>query len=127
LPYEIKKEKKKSPGKESETPAGSIEGSWAYTIEIPEQDREGTFEFSNVNGEWKGTITSTEITSGNAELKDIVVDGNKVSFAFDLDMGGQEVELEFDLTLKGDSMGGSVSVGPHGSFTVTSTRTTKPN
>jgi len=124
--YEIK-EKKKPSGKENHAPAETLEGMWSYTIEVPDQSREGTFEFFNINGGWEGTITSTEITSGNAALKDIVVEGDKVSFSFDMDLGGQEVELEFDLTLKGDALDGSVSVGELGTYNITSTRTSKPN
>jgi hypothetical protein len=124
--YEIK-EKKKPSAKENHAPAESLEGTWSYTIEVPDQTREGTFEFFNVNGDWKGTISSTEITSGNTTLKDIVVDGDKVSFSFDMDLGGQEVELEFDLTLKGDALDGNVSVGEFGTYPISSTRKTKPN
>jgi hypothetical protein len=44
-----------------------------------------------------------------------------------MDLGGQEVELEFDLTLKGDALDGNVSVGEFGTYPISSTRKTKPN
>jgi imidazolonepropionase-like amidohydrolase len=124
--YEIK-EKKKPSSKESHGPASALAGTWSYAIETPEQKREGTFEFSETNGEWKGTITSSDITSGNSTLKDIVLDGQKVSFTYDLDMGGQTVEIEFDLTVNGESLEGNVTVGEFGSFPVTGTRTSTPH
>ena len=124
--YEIK-EKKKQSAKESHGPASVLAGTWSYSIETTEQKREGTFEFSQVNGEWKGTITSSDITSGNSTLKDIVLDGQKVAFSYDFDMGGQEVEIEFDLTINGDSLEGNVTVGEFGSFPVTGTRTSTPH
>jgi len=129
--YEIKEKKKGSTSptnsKGEHAPAYILAGTWSYSIETQEQKREGTFEFTQVNGEWKGSITSSDITSGNSTLKDIVVDGQKVSFTYDLDMGGQEVELEFDLTIKDESLEGNVTVGPFGTFPLTGTRTSTPH
>ncbi len=86
-----------------------LEGTWAYTIEVPDQKREGTFEFTDGAGELTGIMTSEDITSGNDELEDIVIEGNTVSFSYDLDMDGQSVTLEFDLTLDGESFKGTVA------------------
>jgi hypothetical protein len=124
--YDIK-EKKKPSGKESHGPANALEGTWSYTIDTPDEKQEGKFEFTQVNGEWKGTITSTEITSGNNTLNDIVVDGNKVAFTYELDMDGNGVVVEFDITLHGEALEGNVSIGEFGSFAISGTRTSKPN
>lgn len=124
--YEIR-EKKKPGDKGSPDAAKGLEGTWAYTIETPEQKREGTFEFSR-NGEGlTGTISSPDITSGLDELEDILVDGKKVSFTYDFDMGGEIVVVEFDLNLDGDTMEGQVHVGDIGTFPLTGKRTRKPN
>jgi len=124
--YEIK-EKKKSSGKPNDDVVKSLAGTWSYTIETPDQKRQGTFEFTHERDEWNGTIASSEITSGTSKLKDIVVEGNKISFTFDLDMGGQEVELEFDLTVDGETLDGTVTVGEFGTFPVEGSKTSKPN
>jgi imidazolonepropionase-like amidohydrolase len=130
--YEVK-EKKKSNGKEvgngKEGPAAFaiLEGTWKYAIETPDQKREGKLEFTNGTGELKGTISGSDITTGNNELEDIVLDGTTASFTFDFDMGGQIVVLEFDLTLNGETFEGTVTVGEFGSFPVTGARTSKPN
>ena len=126
--YEIKEKKKdKSKGKSEEPAAGLLEGKWAYAIEVPDQKREGTFEFSNDGGDITGTMTSEDNASGNDQLSDIVIDGTSVSFTFDFDMGGQMIQLEFDLTLKGETFDGTVSVGDFGTFPITGNRTSKPN
>ncbi len=124
--YELK-EKKKPTGKEDHASSDALEGTWSYTIEIPDQKQDGTLEFFQVHGEWEGTIISNEITTGNTTLKDIVVDGHKVSFTYLLDMDGDEMKLEFDLILEGDSLEGSVSVGEEGSVPLTAARKSKPN
>ncbi len=123
--YEVK-EKKKTTSKESSSAKGLISGTWSYTIETPDQKREGTLEFTEQSGSITGTITSSDITSGNKELESIVLDGNTLAFTFDLDMGGQMVSLEFNLKMNGESFDGSVNVGEFGTFPVTGQRTSKP-
>lgn len=125
--YETKEKKDKRKGKSDEAPAGILTGKWSYAIEVPDQKREGTFEFTSEGGELKGTMTSEDNASGNDQLADIVIDGTSVSFTFDFDMGGQMIQLEFDLTLKGETFDGTVSVGDFGTFPITGNRTSKPN
>ena len=123
--YEVK-EKKKNTSKESTSPPALIEGTWSYTIDAPDQKREGTFEFEHHDGEITGIIESTEITSGNKELESIVIDGNTVSFTFDFDAGGQMIVLEFNLNLNGETFEGNVEVGEYGTFPVSGQRISKP-
>ena len=125
--YEVKEKKKNTNAKESTGPAAALIGTWSYKIVSPEGTREGKFEFSKDGSEFKGTITSEEITSGNKELEGIVLDGNTVSFTFDFDMGGQIIALEFELKLDGESFEGTVTVGEFGTFPITGERTAKPN
>ncbi len=124
--YEVK-EKKKTNAKENLTSLSLVEGTWAYTIEAPDQTRQGTFIFKESNGAVEGTITGNDMTSsGNNELESIVIEGKNVSFTFDIDMGGQMMTLEFTLEIDGESLDGSVAVGEFGSFKVTGQRTDKP-
>ena len=123
--YEVK-EKKKSPGKDSSTSSALITGKWSYVIETSDEKREGTLEFTELDGTITGKITSSTITSGNNELESITLDGNTVSFIFGFDLGGQIIPLEFNLELNGETFGGIVSVGEFGSYPVTGQRISKP-
>jgi imidazolonepropionase-like amidohydrolase len=125
--YEIK-EKKKA-GEKTAVPASfsAVTGIWEYIVETPGDQQEGTIEFKDENGTMTGILTSDDNTTGNDELENIVIDENDLSFTFDVDMGGQMVELEFDLKLDGETFEGSVSVGEFGTFTITGKRTVKPN
>jgi imidazolonepropionase-like amidohydrolase len=124
--YEVK-EKKKGNGKENMTSLNLVEGTWAYTIETPDQRREGTFNFKGSNGDVTGTITGQDMTaSGTGQLEDIVIDENTIAFTFDIELGGDMMTLEFDLKIDGDTMDGNVAVGEFGSFKVTGQRTDKP-
>jgi imidazolonepropionase-like amidohydrolase len=125
--YEIKAKKKPTDKKSSDVTAASmVVGTWSYEIEMPDQKREGTFYFAEKDGEITGTISSAEITSGNNELEDIVLDGNNLSFTYELDMSGQTIHLEFDLKLAEDSYEGNVTVKDFGTYPLSGTRTTKP-
>ena len=126
--YEVK-EKKKTSGtgdKSSGEPAVALTGTWTYSIDTPDQKREGTMEFTEEGGEITGTIKGSDFTSGNSELEDIVLEGNSVSFTFDFDMNGQLMRLEFDLSLKGESFDGNVTAGEFGTFPVSGQRISKP-
>ena len=125
--YEIKEKKKAKSSKESTGSFSTLEGKWSYTIEVPDQKREGNFEFTADGDELKGTMTGEDITSGNNELEGIVLDGTSVSFTFDFDIGGQMMTLEFDLKLDGESFSGTVTVGEFGTFPISGQRTSKPN
>ncbi len=116
--YEAK-EKKKSNTNNVDGAHTLLLGTWTYTIETPDQRREGQFVFTDSQNEITGTISSKEsMAGGNNKLDDIVVDGKEASFTFDLDMDGQRMVLEFDLKIDGDTFSGSVSVGSFGSFPI---------
>ncbi|HUR30150.1 MAG TPA: amidohydrolase family protein, partial [Saprospiraceae bacterium] len=124
--YEIKEKKKKASGISKDS-VDVIVGTWKYSIETPDQTREGTFEFSKDGEEITGKIKSNDITSGNDELEEVVLEEDKLSFTFDFELNGQIILLEFDLTLKGETFDGTVSSKELGSFPVTGDRITKPN
>ena len=124
--YEVKAKKKPTDKKTTPDVLSALVGTWSYTIETPGQTREGSFEFAQAGGEITGTISSAEITSGNNALEDIALDGDNVSFTYQLDMSGEMVLLEFDLILDEESYEGNVTVGAFGTFPITGKRTKKP-
>lgn len=126
--YEIK-EKKKTGGKPSEPAAvGRLEGKWEFEVDIPDQREKGEFDFIDNDGILTGTIHGQNI-NGNTTLDDIVLDGNDVSFTFDMEAGGQMIEVEFDLKLDGETFEGTVNIAVNGmgSFPITGKRISKPN
>jgi len=126
--YEIK-EKKKPSGKPSDpVTAGLLEGKWEFEVDIPDQREKGEFDFKDSDGILTGTIHGHNIT-GNTALEDIVLEGNDVSFTFDMEAGGQMIELEFDLKLDGETFEGTVNIGVTGmgTFPISGKRISKPN
>ncbi len=121
------KEKKKSESSASSSAAGMLGGTWAYVIEIPDQKREGTLTFSVQSGEVTGKVTLQEYSGGEITLVNIVVDKNSVSFTFPYTIEGQEIEVEFDINISGETFEGTVTAGPFGSYPVTGDRIEKPD
>jgi imidazolonepropionase-like amidohydrolase len=127
--YETKDKKKPSAKPSSDHRAtGPLIGKWAFEVEFEGQTEKGEFDFADHQGEITGTISGENITSGHNELENIVLEGNQVSFTYDMDMGGQMIEFSFDLKLDGDTFDGKVNMNlaDTGSFPITGKRISKP-
>ncbi len=114
---EVKEEKKgDKDGKKIEA-----KGSWSYSTETPQGTNTGKIKLKNDGGTYSGTITSN-MSDAETEMKDIALDGNKLSFSFDYKMGTNTVKIDVSLTLDGDSFEGSMAVGTFGSFPMKGTK-----
>ncbi|MCZ8214965.1 MAG: amidohydrolase, partial [Cyclobacteriaceae bacterium] len=118
-PYklEVKEEKK------AEKTGGKIEaqGSWSYSTETPQGTNTGKIKLKNANGAFTGSITSN-MSDKETEIKNVTLDGNKLSFTFDFQMGSNSMTIEVNLVLDGASFDGSMSVGSYGSFPMKGTK-----
>lgn len=90
-------------------------GSWSYSTETPQGTNTGKIKLKNDGGTYSGTISSN-MSDKETEIKNVSVEGNKLSFSFDYQMGTNTVTIEVSLTLDGDSFEGSMAVGTFGSF-----------
>lgn len=124
--YEVKQQKTTAHHDTSAASMDLLEGKWTYTIDIPDDAHKGFFEFTRDGETLTGEISSDEITSGNTELEDIVIDNGTVSFTFDFDAGGSMISLEFDLNVDGDSYTGKVTIPGAGTFDISGNRISKP-
>lgn len=114
---EVKEEKKgDKDGKKIEA-----KGSWSYSTETPQGTNTGKIKLKNDGGTYSGIITSN-MSDAETEMKDISLDGNKLSFSFDYKMGTNIVKIDVSLTLDGDSFEGSMAVGTFGSFPMKGTK-----
>jgi hypothetical protein len=116
----------KKPSDTKVDPKGAkVEGIWSYSVETPGGKQSGkiTFEKDGIN--YKGNSTSDTDPSQKAELKNISIDGNKVKFDMDFNMG-QPITINFDLEFTGDSFTGNVAVGPMGTFPISGSKMSGP-
>lgn len=114
---EVKEEKKaEKDGKKIEA-----KGSWSYSTETPQGTNTGKIKLKNNGGNYSGSITSNTSDS-ETEINNVTLDGNKLSFSFDYQMGTNTVKIEVSLTLEVDSFDGSMAVGTFGSFPMKGTK-----
>lgn len=125
--YEVKEKEKKKKSESSSSSAHALAGKWSYVIETPDQKREGTFTFDVEDNDITGQIFNSDISSGDNDLDDLVFDGKKLSFGYQLDLEGQILDLEFDLTINETTFEGQVSVANFGTFPIHGEKISKPN
>jgi uncharacterized membrane protein len=117
---------KKKPSDGKVDPKGvDIAGEWSFSVETPGGKQSGKIIFEKDGSGYKGSSTSDNDSSQKNELKNISVEGNKVKFDMDINMG-QPITLGFDLEIAGDSFTGQVSVGPMGTFPISGNRISGP-
>lgn len=118
-PYEVEKKKK----------AGPVEinvlGTWSYRVETPRGRSGGNMVFSGEKNAPEGIITSDR-SDRDTEIEDIEIDGNRLTFSFSLDAGGQSLDIEVRVEIDGDTFEGSVTYGPYGTVPIEGERTEKP-
>lgn len=91
-------------------PADDILGIWKYRIsDVPPEYESGFFTFEQKDNKTVGFVGETE----KQELKDLVVDQGKVSFAMDFDGS----LIKYTLVQSGDTLSGTVS-SQYGDFPI---------
>lgn len=113
---EVKEEKKADPSKKAEA-----SGNWSYSTETPQGTNTGKLKIKNDGGTLGGTISSN-MSDKETEIKNVTLEGNKLTFTFDYQMGPNAVSIEVSLTIDGDAFEGSMAVGTFGSFPMKGTR-----
>lgn len=110
--YEIKKKKKGDPNA-----AVDLNGTWSYTVDVPDMEVNGILKLKNEEGEITGTISNSE-SPGEEEIEAASIDGNEFTFSAAFDDDGQRISLRFTLVIEGDTLEGSVTVSEFGTFDV---------
>jgi imidazolonepropionase-like amidohydrolase len=90
----------------------NIAGTWDIKIDAGGQTIEGAMVIKQDGEKLTGTLNSTFL--GTAELSDLKVDGDKVTFSANVNVQGQTLPITASGTVTGDSMQGVISspLGP---------------
>lgn len=96
----------------------AVLGKWESTTETPQGTFEVVYEFTEVDGELKGTWTNPR---RNGDLKNVSWDGETLKFGREIGAGGQTFNLNFEATVDGDAMTGKM-ITPRGERGFTATR-----
>lgn len=84
-----------------------LAGRWEGKVQSPQGERETTAVFKKESEGYSGTVTAMQ---QNLPLKDIKVDGNKVTAQAQLETPQAAVTIKYDLTLEGETMKGTGEV-----------------
>ncbi len=108
--YEIKK--KKPTSGDSDKPA-KVAGTWNYSIDVAGTSTGGTLKLSNDGGNISGVITNDQ-ADGPADIEDVELDGNELTFAVPMDDTGN-IKVTITVTIEEDEMEGTVDIPGMGS------------
>ena len=96
----------------------TADGNWNLVVETPMGERRATLSLK-ADG---GTLTGSQMADGNtAEIFDGILNGNQLSWKVSIS-DPMPVTLEFNGTVDGDEVTGSVTLGNFGSSSFSGTR-----
>lgn len=130
--HEYEAPKRKAASKKGNAPttaeagltAEKLAGAWSFKVNVPGQQSSGTLIIENNNGNLDGVMKSSQM--GSVDINEIEIDGDQILFSVPISFGGQDLVLDYELTVDGDSLSGIVAVGDFGEFDVEGQRTDDP-
>jgi imidazolonepropionase-like amidohydrolase len=126
-PFKIEiKEAKKEDANAKAAPV-DIAGSWSVSADTPQGKNSSRVTFSKSGGNYTGTV-SGDLMQAPATLKRIELDGNnlKYSYTFVMD-GGEQLDVDVEAVLDGETFKGTATASPYGTFTVEAKKDPKKN
>jgi imidazolonepropionase-like amidohydrolase len=95
-----------------------VTGSWSVTADTPNGKNQSTVTFTKDGNNYSGKV-SGGMMPNPVDLTSVEVDGTNLKYKYVFTMGGnQNIDVEVDVTVDGDTFKGSVSAGSFGSFPV---------
>jgi len=103
--------------------AGDLLGRWTAEFDTPIGVQKYVYEFKKSGDALGGEATfERSIGSGTVQLKNVKVDGDKISFDEPLSVEGNELTITYSGTLAGDEMKLTRTVGQFGTEELTAKR-----
>jgi imidazolonepropionase-like amidohydrolase len=116
---DVKEAKKSDPNAKVE-----IEGSWSTVTQNPQGNTEGKVTFKKEGSGYTGTVSGGRL-SAPVDTNEVSLDGNKLTYSYTLNFGGNSIKVEVEVTVDGDSFKGNVSLGQRGNFPIEGTKNPK--
>lgn len=116
--YELKSKKKMIDSGEKKEGI-KVEGTWDYKTESPAGSSGGTLTLVKEGESFTGKITYDDPSGSgkvSSSIRNVILDGNKLSFLFDVSASGMTIAVEISGKIVGTSMGGTMSIAQFGSF-----------
>ncbi len=101
-----------------------IEGTWSTVTQSPQGNTEGKITFKKDGSSYSGSVSGGRLPEP-VNANDVSLDGNKLTYNYTINFGGNSIKVEVDVTVDGDSFKGNASVGQFGSFPIEGTKNPK--
>jgi outer membrane receptor for ferrienterochelin and colicin len=95
-------------------------GTWAYTVESP-QGGAGNIVITKEGETLGGTINNARFNKENT-LSNVTLTGNELSFSYEVNMGGNTMQIAVKGTINGNDFNGNMTVGQFGTFPINAKR-----
>jgi imidazolonepropionase-like amidohydrolase len=117
-PFKIEVKEAKKDDADAKAAPVDITGSWTVSVETPQGTNNTKVTFTKSGGNYTGTV-SGDLMTAPATLKRVELDGNnlKYSYSFVMD-GGQNLDVDVEAVLDGETYKGTANANPYGSFTL---------
>lgn len=97
------------------------DGTWTYSVETAQGTNGGTLKIVKDGESYSGTIINSRFNRETV-LKEVKVNGNELSFTYEMTFGANTAVISAKGTIAGDQFTGSMSMGQFGSFPMTAKR-----
>jgi hypothetical protein len=103
--------------------AADLVGRWAAEFDTPIGVQKYVYEFAKAGDALTGKATfERSIGNGSVELKNVKVDGDKISFDEPLSVNGDQITINYSGTIAGDELKLTRVVGQFGTEQLTAKR-----
>jgi imidazolonepropionase-like amidohydrolase len=99
--------------------AADPSGEWNLMVNSPQGELSVKMNIRKDGNSFTGTLTTP---MGNADLRDIVIEGNKMTARLTVPANGNNLEATLTATIDGDSMKGALALGAMGAFDFTGSK-----
>lgn len=97
------------------------EGNWEYSVESPQGTNGGTLKITKDGETYSGVIINARFNR-ETPIKNVKVNGNELSFAYEVSFGGNTSEILVKGIITGDQFAGTMVMGQFGTMPMTAKR-----
>jgi outer membrane receptor protein involved in Fe transport len=97
------------------------EGNWEYSVESPQGANGGTLKITKEGDTYSGVLVNARFNR-ETPIKDVKVNGNELSFSYEVSFGGNTSNILVKGIITGDQFAGNMTMGQFGSFPMTAKR-----
>ena len=92
-----------------------IIGSWSVSVDTPQGKNSTTVTFTKDGNNYAGKV-SGDLINSSITFKKVDLEGNKLKYSYTFTTDGNQIDVEVEATVEGDTYTGNATAGSYGSF-----------